>query len=123
MKKELKLRKESLLVRNELIKILKDVFDLEFNVWYNDLYWRLNDIEVRRLKGNFNRDSSDEVNNSNFSISKEKYYELKKFISEYNFKDDFKVELNMKKGINYEKYDWNVFDYIIKIEYKDEREK
>ena len=123
MKKELKLRKESLLVRNELIKILKDVFDLEFNVWYNDLYWRLNDIEVRRLKGNFNRDSSDEVNNSNFSISKEKYYELKKFISEYNFKDDFKVELNMKKGIDYEKYDWNVFDYIIKIEYKDEREK
>ena len=123
MKKELKLRKESLLVRNELIKILKDVFDLEFNVWYNDLYWRLNNIEVRRLKGNFNRDSSDEVNNSNFSISKEKYYELKKFISEYNFKDDFKVELNMKKGINYEKYDWNVFDYIIKIEYKDEREK
>ena len=123
MKKELKLRKESLLVRNELIKILKDVFDLEFNVLYNDLYWRLNNIEVRRLKGNFNRDSSDEVNNSNFSISKEKYYELKKFISEYNFKDDFKVELNMKKGINYEKYDWNVFDYIIKIEYKDEREK
>ena len=123
MKKELKLRKESLLVRNELIKILKDVFDLEFNVWYNDLYWRLNDIEVRRLKGNFNRDSSDEVNNSNFSISKEKYYELKKFISEYNFKDDFKVELNLKKGIDYEKYDWNVFDYIIKIEYKDEREK
>jgi hypothetical protein len=123
MKKELKLRKESLLVRNELIKILKDVFDLEFNVWYNDLYWRLNNIEVRRLKGNFNRDSSDEVNNSNFSISKEKYYELKKFISEYNFKDDFKVELNLKKGIDYEKYDWNVFDYIIKIEYKDEREK
>lgn len=123
MKKELKLRKESLLVRNELIKILKDIFDLEFNVWYNDLYWRLNDIEVRRLKGNFNRDSSDEVNNSNFSISKEKYYELKKFISEYNFKDDFKVELNLKKGIDYEKYDWNVFDYIIKIEYKDEREK
>ena len=123
MKKELKLRKESLLVRNELIKILKDVFDLEFNVWYNDLYWRLNNIEVRRLKGNFNRDSSDEVNNSNFSISKEKYYELKKFINEYNFKDDFKVELNLKKGIDYEKYDWNVFDYIIKIEYKDEREK
>jgi hypothetical protein len=123
MKKELKLRKESLLVRNELIKILKDVFDLEFNIWYNDLYWRLNNIEVRRLKGNFNRDSSDEVNNSNFSISKEKYYELKKFISEYNFKDDFKVELNLKKGIDYEKYDWNVFDYIIKIEYKDEREK
>jgi hypothetical protein len=123
MKKELKLRKESLLVRNELIKILKDVFDLEFNVWYNDLYWRLNNIEVRRLKGNFNRDNSDEVNNSNFSISKEKYYELKKFISEYNFKDDFKVELNLKKGIDYEKYDWNVFDYIIKIEYKDEREK
>ena len=112
--KELKLRKESLLVRNEVIKVLKDVFNIDFYVEYNDLYWRVNNLEVRRLKGGF-RNRIDELIWSEWS----------KFINEYNFGEDFKVEFDCLRC--YE--DRREFDYIgdynfiIRIIYKDEREK
>lgn len=112
--KELKLRKESLLIRNEVIKVLKDVFNINYEYWYNDLYWRVNNLEVRRLKGFVGR-----------RVDELEWINWRDFINNYNFGEDFKVEFDCLRC--YE--DRREFDYkgdynfIIRIIYKDEREK
>jgi hypothetical protein len=46
--------KKSLIVRNEVIKMIKEKFDMNFSYSFNDLY-KVKDGVVRRLKGGMSR--------------------------------------------------------------------
>jgi hypothetical protein len=52
MKRE-EMLERSLVVRNVIIKEIKEKFNIDFGYSYNDLY-KINGGEVRRLKGCFN---------------------------------------------------------------------
>ncbi len=85
------LRKESLEVKNEVIKKLREEFDLYFSYNFNDLYWVENKkVEVRRLKGCLSGEDIWYLDNIKFE---EKYLEVKKFIESLEYKN-FKIEFN-----------------------------
>jgi len=123
------LRKESLEVKNEVIKKLREEFDLYFSYNYNDLYWIENKkVEVRRLKGCLSGENIWSLSNVEFE---KKYLEVKEFIEslEYkNFKIEFNkirndISLNRFLNVYKEKYnfiDLNFNEYKEKL-YYDER--
>jgi hypothetical protein len=108
--------KESLVVRNEVIKLIKEKFEMNFSYSYNDLYRVKDDFIVRRLKGglynvfdvskfgyvniNKNKDLRDEFNNLILKIDdylKSLNYEgfeirLKKVKLEYSKRDRDSLE-------------------------------
>ena len=107
------LRKESLLVRNEIVKLLKDNFDLDFRIQFNDLYWKKDNFEVRRLKGWFNI--------VDYRIDNDKLNEINDYLKKFDFGIDYKVEIN---NLRVDLKDRERLDnelslfYIIKITYK-----
>jgi hypothetical protein len=92
--------KESLEVRNEVIKMIREKFDLNFGYSFNDLYKVKGGI-VRRLKGGIWRVDyggmcREEYNN--------KFNEVKEFINNLDM-EGFDIKLNKKVD-----YSWN--DYF-----------
>jgi hypothetical protein len=96
--------KESLVVRNEVIKLIKEKFEMNFSYSYNDLYRVKDDFIVRRLKGglynvfdvskfgyvniNKNKDLRDEFNNLILKIDD--------YLKSLNY-EGFEIRLKKKK--------------------------
>jgi hypothetical protein len=115
------LRKESLLVRNEVIKLLKDNFDIEFVAGFNDLYKRKNNLEVRRIKGYIEScmtiicDENNVVVDVKTNILKRETLAIyNKFLSDYYLNTEFKVNINYLEDVE------NTFKFVIFITYSSE---
>ena len=109
------LRKESLEVRNEVIKKIKDEFNLSFSYSFNDLYWvNKKKVEVRRLKGGL---WSEELRYSIVDFNN-KFEEVKKFVESLEYKD-FKIELNkLYENVSYWEY-YDRYDLNENLSYKE----
>jgi hypothetical protein len=97
-------RLKSLEVRNEVIKLIKEKFEMNFSYSYNDLYKVKDDFIVRRLKGglynifdvskfgyvniNKNKDLRDEFNNLILKIDD--------YLKSLNY-EGFEIRLKKKK--------------------------
>ena len=104
-------RLKSLEVRNEVIKLIKEKFEMNFSYSYNDLYKVKDDFIVRRLKGglynifdvskfgyvniNKNKDLRDEFNNLILKIDD--------YLKSLNY-EGFEIRLKKKK-LEYSKRD------------------
>ena len=82
--------KRSLEVRNEVIEMIKDKFDINLGFWYNDLY-KVKDGVCRRLKGgmrnvDFRFNDNDEFN--------EMFNKVKEFIDNLDIE-----EFDIKKDV------------------------
>ena len=80
--------KRSLIVRNEVIEMIREKFDMNFSYSFNDLY-KVKGGVVRRLKGGLwgddCRNSSEEYNN--------KFNEVKEFVDNLDI-EGFDIKLN-----------------------------
>ena len=93
-------RVKSLEIRNEVIKLIKEKFNLNFGYSFNDLYKVKDNFIVRRLKGNlYNVDE----NRYYFDLGKDsnKEYndiilEIDNFVKELNFEG---FEIRLKKRL------------------------
>ena len=92
--------KKSLIVRNEVIKMIKEKFDMNFGYSFNDLY-KVKDGVCRRLKGGLWRVDYGFLNMKEFN---EIFNEVKEFVDNLDI-EDFDIKLN--KMLN---YGWN--DYF-----------
>jgi hypothetical protein len=97
-------RKESLVVRNEVIKLIENKFEMRFSYSFNDIYKVKDDFIVRRLKGglcnvfdvskfgyvniNKNKDLRDEFNNLILKIDD--------YLKSLNY-EGFEIRLKKKK--------------------------
>ncbi len=115
------LRKESLLVRDKVVKVLKDNFDIEFCIGFNDLYKRKDGFEVRRLKG-YIKSCLNVIYDENNVVIEVKSNPIKmevlnnynEFLSKYDFGKEFEV------NINYLDNDDEGWKFVIKIIYKEQ---
>jgi hypothetical protein len=108
------LRNESLKVRNEIIKKIKNECNVSFGFSFNDLYWvNKKKVEVRRLKGYiWNEEIIDDIVKFN-----NKFEEVKKFVESLKY-DNFKIELNKRR--NDYRYDYyNGFNINNNLSYKE----
>ena len=90
---------KSLLLRNELIELIEEKFDLNFSYSFNDLY-KVKGGVVRRLKGGMYRvgfGSMDMIEYNN------KFNEVKEFLENLNI-EGFDIKFNKLKN-----YDWNSY--------------
>ena len=90
-------RKKSLVVRDEVINLIKEKFEMKFSFGYNDIYKVKDDFVVRRLKGSlynvfdFNKFGWVNLNNN------------KELLNEFN---DLVLKIdNFVKGLNYEGFE------------------
>ena len=90
---------KSLLLRNELIELIKEKFDLNFGFWFNDLY-KVKEGVVRRLKGGMSRVDGGRMDVNEFNI---KFNEVKVFLESLNI-EGFDIKFNKLKN-----YDWNSY--------------
>jgi hypothetical protein len=103
--------KKSLVVRDEVINLIKEKFEVKFNFGYNDLYKVKDNFIVRRLKGSLSGEklnkycSSEDISYNKELINErnEFFKEIDNFISKLNYKD-FEIRLKKKlvSGINLE---------------------
>ena len=91
--------KKSLIVRNEVIKMIKEKFDMNFSYSFNDLY-KVKDGVVRRLKGGMWRV---DYGNMDMKEYNNKFNEVKEFVDNLDI-EDFDIKLN--KMLNYGWYDY-----------------
>jgi hypothetical protein len=91
--------KKSLIVRNEVIKMIKEKFDMNFSYSFNDLY-KVKDGVVRRLKGGIWRV---DYGNMNMKEYNKVFNEVKEFVDNLDI-EDFDIKLN--KRLNYGWYDY-----------------
>jgi hypothetical protein len=91
--------KKSLIVRNEVIKMIKEKFDMNFSYSFNDLY-KVKDGVVRRLKGGLWRVDYGSMNMKEYN---DKFNEVKEFVDNLDI-EDFDIKLN--KMLNYGWYDY-----------------
>ena len=91
--------KKSLIVRNEVIKMIKEKFDMNFSYSFNDLY-KVKDGVVRRLKGGLWRVDYGSMNMKEYN---DKFNEVKEFVDNLDI-EDFDIKLNKK-------VDWGWYDY------------
>jgi hypothetical protein len=91
--------KKSLIVRNEVIKMIKEKFDMNFSYSFNDLY-KVKDGVVRRLKGGIWRV---DYGNMNMKEYNKVFNEVKEFVDNLDI-EDFDIKLN--KMLNYGWYDY-----------------
>jgi len=102
MKRE-KMLERSLVVRNIIIKEIKEKFNIDFGYSYNDLY-KINGGEVRRLKGSFycedfrNMDYNKFLNSYNDLFNK-----VKEFLKEYKLVE-FEVKIEKLYDVNVREY-------------------
>ena len=90
---------KSLLLRNELIELIKEKFDLNFGFWFNDLY-KVKEGVVRRLKGGMSRVDGGRMDVNEFNV---KFNEVKVFLESLNI-EGFDIKFNKLKN-----YDWNSY--------------
>ena len=90
---------KSLLLRNELIELIKEKFDLNFGFWFNDLY-KVKEGVVRRLKGGMSRVDGGRLDVNEFNV---KFNEVKVFLESLNI-EGFDIKFNKLKN-----YDWNSY--------------
>lgn len=110
--------KKSLEVRNEVIKMIKEKFDMNFSYSFNDLY-KVKDGVVRRLKGGLWRV---DYGNMNMKEYNDKFNEVKEFVDNLDI-EDFDIKLDKLV-----RYGWNDY-YRMKegglegnfLDYKNER--
>jgi hypothetical protein len=91
--------KKSLIVRNEVIKMIKEKFDMNFSYSFNDLY-KVKDGVVRRLKGGMSRV---DYGNMDMKEYNNKFNEVKEFVDNLDI-EDFDIKLN--KRVDYGWYDY-----------------
>ena len=91
--------KKSLIVRNEVIKMIKEKFDMNFSYSFNDLY-KVKDGVVRRLKGGMWRV---DYGNMDMKEYNNKFNEVKEFVDNLDI-EDFDIKLD--KRLNYGWYDY-----------------
>ena len=94
--------KRSLEVRNEVIEMIKDKFDISLGFWFNDLY-KVKDGVCRRLKGGMSNVDFRFNDNEEFN---EMFNKVKEFIDNLDI-EEFDIKLN--KRLNYTwngYYDW-----------------
>jgi hypothetical protein len=91
--------KRSLGVRNEVIKMIREKFDINFSYSFNDLY-KVKDGVVRRLKGGINRVDFGYMEMKEYN---EKFNEVKEFVDNLDI-EGFNIKLN--KRLNYGWYDY-----------------
>ena len=95
--------KKSLVVRDEVINLIKEKFEVKFSFGYNDLYKVKDNFIVRRLKGSLNGEklnkycSSRDIfyNKELINERNEFFKEIDNFISKLNYKD-FEIRLKKK---------------------------
>jgi len=90
---------KSLLLRNELIELIKEKFDLNFGFWFNDLY-KVKEGVVRRLKGGMSRVDGGRMDVNEFNV---KFNEVKEFLENLNI-EGFDIKFNKLKY-----YDWDSY--------------
>jgi hypothetical protein len=90
---------KSLLLRNELIELIEEKFDLNFGYWFNDLY-KVKEGVVRRLKGGMSRVDRGRMDVNEFNV---KFNEVKVFLESLNI-EGFDIKFNKLKD-----YDWNSY--------------
>ena len=81
--------KESLLLRNKLIELVEEKFEISFGFWYNDLY-KVKEGVVRRLKGGMRKVNSRSMDLNEFN---NKFNEVKEFLDNLNV-EGFDIKLN-----------------------------
>lgn len=92
--------KKSLIVRNEVIKMIREKFDMNFSYSFNDLY-KVKDGVVRRLKGGMWRV---DYGNMDMKEYNKVFNEVKEFVDNLDI-EDFDIKLD--KRLNYGWYDYN----------------
>jgi hypothetical protein len=114
------LRNESLKVRDEVIKKIKNECNIRFSFSFNDLYWvNKKKVEVRRLKGCiWNEETMYDIVKFN-----NKFKEVKKFVESLKY-DNFKIELNkIRNNYRYDYYnEFNINNNMSYKEYCNERD-
>ncbi len=96
--------KRSLIVRNEVIEMIREKFDMNFSYSFNDLY-KVKGGVVRRLKGGIWRVDCGNIDGKEYN---DKFNEIKEFVDNLDI-EGFDIKLN--KLVD---YDWN--DYYRKKE-------
>ena len=91
--------KKSLIVRNEVIKMIKEKFDMSFSYSFNDLY-KVKDGVVRRLKGGMSRVDFGGMDMKEFN---KKFDEVKEFVDNLDI-EGFDIKLN--KILDYGWYEY-----------------
>jgi hypothetical protein len=110
--------KKSLIVRNEVIKMIREKFDMNFSYSFNDLY-KVKDGVCRRLKGGLWRVDYGSMNMKEYN---DKFNEVKEFVDNLDI-EDFDIKLDKLV-----RYGWNDY-YRMKegglegnfLDYKNER--
>ena len=95
--------KRSLEVRNEVIEMIREKFDMRFGYSFNDLY-KVKDGVVRRLKGGMSRVDFGGMNSEEYN---NKFNEVKEFVDNLDI-EGFDIKLN--KLVD---YGWNEY-YLMK---------
>jgi hypothetical protein len=95
-------RVKSLEIRNEVIKLIKEKFEINFGYSYNDLYRIKDNGLVRRLKGNLYKNGEDRWfyyfnKDNNCKEFNELVLKIDNFVKELNY-EGFKIRL--KKKVN-----------------------
>ena len=103
MKRE-KMLERSLVVRNIIIKEIKEKFNIDFGYSYNDLY-KINGGEVRRLKGCFNYLDFRNMDDYNKFLNSynDLFNKVKEFLKEYKL-EEFEVKIEKLYDINVREY-------------------
>jgi hypothetical protein len=103
MKRE-KMLERSLVVRNVIIKEIKEKFNIDFGYSYNDLY-KINGGEVRRLKGCFNYLDFRNMDDYNKFLNSynDLFNKVKEFLKEYKL-EEFEVKIEKLYDINVREY-------------------
>lgn len=91
--------KKSLIVRNEVIKMIREKFDMDFGYSFNDLY-KVKDGVVRRLKGGLSRVDFGGMDMKEFN---KKFDEVKEFVDNLDI-EGFDIKLN--KRLDYGWYEY-----------------
>ena len=95
-------RKKSLEIRNEVIKVIEDKFEMKFSYGFNDLYKVKDNNLVRRLKGNL-YNVEENIYYFNLGKDRNKEYndlvlEIDNFVKNLDYKD---FEIRLKKKVVY----------------------
>jgi hypothetical protein len=103
MKRE-KMLERSLVVRNVIIKEIKEKFNIDFGYSYNDLY-KINGGEVRRLKGCFNYEDFRNMDDYNKFLNSynDLFNKVKEFLKEYKL-EEFEVKIEKLYDIYVREY-------------------
>ena len=91
--------KRSLVLRNELIEMIREKFDMNFGYSFNDLY-KVEGGVVRRLKGGINRVDFGRLDMNEYN---NKFNEIKEFIDNLDI-EGFDIKLNKRLDYGWREY-------------------